>query len=156
MALDPTARESNFRDSMKKYLVDSLVTTEGLNLTFDKQMGVPYIHDKTVDRWVIANFGSLERKDMSRAIMEIVACTRRDNEGFRLAQLCDTILGYLTVSTGGDATKRITFYRSHATEAWTVIGGIVVQEIYETEQMEAEDKTKFKIITVVLRFASKV
>jgi len=136
--------------------VDSLVTVEGLNLSFDTSLATPYLSNKTIDRWVIVNFGDLHRDDLSTGTIDIVCCTRKDNEGFRLAQLSDTVMGYLTVSTGGDSTKRITFYRSYSDQDWTVIGGIVVQGIYESPQMLAEDGTKYKIISVVLRFASKI
>lgn len=156
MALDPTAREANFRDSIKKYFVDSLVTAEGLNLSFDRSLATPILRNKSTDKWVVINWGDMHRDDMSTATLEIFCCTREDNEGFKLAQLVDTVMGYLTVSTGGDSTLRITFYRSYPSQAWTNIGGIVVQEVYESAQLMAEDDTKYKILTVVCRFASVV
>jgi hypothetical protein len=156
MALDPTAREANLRDSIKKYMVDNLATIESLNLSFDSTLATPLLSDKSVDKWVIVNFGSMHRGDMSMTTLEIFCCTRKDNEGFKLAQLVDTVMGYLTVSTGDDSTCRIPFYRSYPSQPWENIGGIVVQDIFESEQLLAEDDTKYKILTVVLRFASKV
>lgn len=156
MALDPTAREANFRDSIKKYFVDNLKTTEGIALMFDTAIATPDLYRHTTGKWVIINFMDMHRDDMSMAFIDVICCTRKDNEGFKLAQLTDTVMGYLTGSTNGDSTCRITFYRSYANQAWESIGGIVVQDIQETSQMEAEDGTKYKILNCLLRFASKV
>lgn len=158
MALDPTAREANYKDSMKKYLVDSLVTIEGLKVTFDPRMYIPETFkasNPNVKKWVSVKFSNMYRDDMSDAMLELRACTRQDNEGFILSQLCDNIIGYLT-TTEGDGIKRITFYRSYPSQAWEVIGGIVVQDVMESRELEAEDDTLYKIITVTLRFASKI
>ena len=155
MALDATARESNFRDSVKKFFVDNISTTEGIALSFDISLATPFLGDKTLDRWVNVDFGPLERETMSRAYLEVRCATRRDNEGFKLAQLTDKVVGYLTETTGAEYAY-IPFYRSHATEAWVKIGGILVQDIIESQQFLAEDRTKYKLLNVVLRFASKI
>lgn len=158
MALEPTAREANYRDSIKKYMVDSLVTIEGLKITFDPRMHVPETFKSTnpnVKKWVSVKFGNLYRDDMSEGILEIRCCTRQDTEGFQLAQLCDKVIGYFT-TTSDDGIKRITFYRSYPSQAWDNIGGIVVQDVMESREMEAADDTLWKLVTVILRFASKI
>jgi len=141
---------------MKKYLVDSLKTAEGLNLSFDQSLATPLLRDRSVDKWVVVNFGTMHRDDMSIANMDIFCCARKDNEGFKLAQLTDTVMGYLTGSGNGDSTLRIVHYRSYPSQDWVVIGGIIVQEVFESAQLVAEDDTKYKILNVVLRFASVV
>ena len=156
MALDPTAREANYRDSMKKYLVDNIKVIEKINLSFDRTINAPVLTSKNLRRWVVVNFGPLYRDHLSDANLDIYCCTRQDNEGFRLAQLTDIVMGYLTDNTG-DGMKRITFYRSYPPPTpWTSIGGIVVQDIHESAQLLAEDETKYKLLTVLLRFASKI
>lgn len=156
MTLDPTARESNFRDSWKKFLVDNVYTLSGIQVTFDKTMAVPKLTgNKEVTRWINVRFGDLHRQHLSAGIVEIFCCTRQDNEGFRLAQLGDTVMGYLSNNTG-DGIMRIPFYRSYPTQAWVKIGGIVVQDILESEQLNAEEETKYKILTVISRFASVI
>ena len=156
MALDPTAREANYRDSMKKYIVDNIKVTEQINLSFDKTINAPVLTSKNLRRWVVVNFGTLHRDHLSSAILDVYCCTRQDNEGFRLAQLTDIVVGYLTDNTG-DGMKRITLYRSYPPPtAWDVIGGIVVQDIHESSKLLAEDETKYKLLTVLLRFASKI
>ena len=158
MALDPTAREANYKDSIKKYMVDNLVTIEGLLVTFDPRLYIPETFKTTnpnVKKWVSVKFGNLYRDDMSEAILEIRCCTRQDTEGFILSQLSDKVIGYFT-TTEGDGIKRIVFYRSYPSQAWENIGGIVVQNVMESREMEAADDTLFKLITVILRFASKI
>jgi len=157
MALADTAKESNIRDSIKKYWVDSLHTAEGVQLTFDKYLSTPNIQGHQVDRWVSINFGEMALSSLSTHILEIYCCTRKDGEGFKLAQLRDKVYKYLTDNTKTDGMARIPFYRSRATGAWTLLaGGMIVQDVMESRQLEAEDGTKFKILTVTVRFSSKV
>jgi len=156
MALDPTARESNIRDSLKRYFVDNLNTTEGIPVTFDVSLSVPTLQGTAVDRWYAIGFGALGMEALSSFAVNIFCCTRRDAEGFKLAQLRDTAYEYLIDEDQTDGMARITFYRSRAAGAWTNIGGIVVSEVIESGQMEGPDETKYKILTAIMRFGSKV
>ena len=159
MALDPTARQANIKDSLKKYFVDNLETIEGLKVTFDKALSEPDLQDKSVDRWVTIALGSLLVATLSDITVTIYVCTRKDNEGYKLAQLRDKVMGYLSVDSddeSGDSTKRIPFYRSYANQAWEVIGGFVVREVLESGELEAPEETKYQVLTVQLATASKV
>ncbi len=157
MALDPTAREANFKDSMKKYIVDTMWTIERVPISFDPALSNPKVPNNVeLTTWLNVRFGDFYRDDLSRAMLEIRCCTRQDNEGFKLAQLTDKVIGYFT-TTDGDGIKRITFYRSYeAPTPWVAIGGIVVQDIIESGVVKAEDETNFKVLYITLRFASKI
>ena len=161
MTLDPTLREANIRDSVVKYFVDNINTTSGVPLTFDKSLSVPKVTGKQasqVDRWVNIDFGTLITDILSSQVLQIYVCTRKDNEGFRLAQLRDTVFGYLFDSDDTYLNgMRIPFYKSDSRghSFWTLIGAFMVQDVDEGPRMEAGDETKFKILTVRLRFASK-
>jgi hypothetical protein len=157
MALDDTAKEANIRDSLKKYFVDSLHTGEGVELTFDKYISTPNVRSKSVDRWVSINFGGMDMDVLSSLMLNIFCCTRSDGEGFKLAQLRDKVFKYLTDNTKTDGMVRIAFYRSRADGAWTLLGGgFLVSNVIESQQFEADDGTKYKVLTVTLRFSSKV
>lgn len=158
MSLDPTAREANVRDSVKKYFVDNLARTENIPLTFDRGLSSPQIQGdaESVDKWVSVNFGYLDPDSLSSMLLTIYCCTRFDAEGFRLAQLRDKVMGYLTDSTQTDGMRRITFYRSYEVGAWDVIGGLLVQLDPESEQFEADDGTKYKMLNARLRWGSKI
>lgn len=157
MVLDPTARETNYMDSMKKYIVDNMWTVERVPVSFDPSMANPKVpNNMELTTWLNVRFSDLYRDDLSRASLEIRCSTRQDNEGFKLAQLTDKVIGYFT-TTSGDGIKRITFYRSYPSPtSWDVIGGIVVQDIIESGVFRAEDETKYKVLYIVLRFASKI
>ena len=159
MALDSTARESNVRDSIKKYFVDNLHTTEGIHVSFDRFVDAAELLNTSppnITRWVTVVFGAMERDVMGSIFLDVYCCTRQDAEGFRLAQLCDTVLGYLTDEDTTDTMKRIPLYRSRASGPWSKIGDLLVHEIIESQEMVAPDKSKYKLITVVLRWSAKV
>jgi hypothetical protein len=155
MSLDPTAREANIRDSVKKFFVENIQTGEGVPVLFDKTLSYPDLTGKTVTKWVAVRFGDMEIKTMSDITLEVFVCTRQDNEGFKLAQLKDKVLGYLS---GGvtDSFGRIPFYQSHATNAWVLLGAIVVIEVRESPEIPADDDTKYKLLTCRCKTASKI
>lgn len=156
MSLDSTARSANIRDSIKKYFVTNLSTTEGLFLSFDTSLSTPNIQGTAVDKWVMIRFGDLDRKFGSH-ILNVYCCTRKDSEGFKLCQLTDKVMGYLTDATQTDGMARIPLYRSSATESWTLLdGGFVVIVEGESSQYESEDDTKFVIINIRLRWGAKI
>ena len=155
-ALDPTARESNIRDSIKKYFVDNINRTEGLALLFDKFMTTPKVQGIEVDKWVAVMIGDISLNTLSDVTLEIYCCTKKDSEGFKLAQVRDNVMQYLVDTDQTDCAARITLYRSSATEAWVAVGTMIVQIDSESRQMDAEDNSKFKIITVRLIWAAKI
>ena len=142
---------------MRKYFVDNLKTGEGYSVFFRQAFTSVNIREsKTVEKWIVISFGPLVLDIMSEATIEIRPCTRNDPTFFKLSQMTDKIVGYLTPSSG-DGTTRITFYQSaEAAVDWTVIGGIVVQDVHISQDMQAEDGTNFKVITARVRFASKL
>lgn len=157
MVLDATAREANVRDSIKKYFVDNLETIEGLVVTFDKALSRPDLSDRSVDRWVAVDYGAMIFSSMSDVLLNVHCVARGDNEGFKLAQLKDKVMGYLTDTSTTDGFRRITFYQSAPLMAnWSQIGSILVTEIIDSPELEADDETKYKTLTCRLRFASKV
>ena len=156
MTLDPTARRANYKDSLKKFFVDELETGKGVELMFDKSLSTPDLINKTVNRWVNVDLGDIDRSYMSSINIDIYCCTRADAEGFRLAQLTDTVMELLTDTTTTDGMKRIPFYRSHPTDPWTALGAFVVSEIIESREMESVDATKYIIMSCLLRTASKI
>lgn len=153
MALDETAKEKNVRDSLKKYFLDSLYTAAGKAVTFDRYLDAPDIRNLT--EWVSVNFGGLELSELSSHMLTIYPCTRSDPEGDKLVQLRDTIMAYLTDNAQTDGMTRITLYRS---DTWTQLdGGFIIQQpVIESQQFEADDGTKYKILTPRLRFSTKV
>ena len=75
MVLDPTARESNFRDSWKKYLSDNL-ESNGIHISFDKSLTTPKIQGREVKRWVSISFLGMRRETLSEGILEMRCCKK--------------------------------------------------------------------------------
>ena len=158
MSLDATAKTSNIKDSVKKHFVDNIQIAEGITVTFDKALTTPNLQGKGVNRWVSIRFGEMEIDFLSDILLEVFCCTRQDSEGFKLAQVRDKVVEYLSVdpTTSNTNLKRIVFYRSYFDQPWVEIGSLLVQEIIESGEMVSVDETKYKILTVRLRTASKV
>jgi len=153
MALDSTNREANVWDSIKKFFVDNFTSYA---ITFDKALATPNIQGREVDRWISLVLGNCEFGILSDIQLQIYICSRQDNEWFKNAQVRDSVMELLVDEDQTDSMKRIPFYASHPTNPWTLLGALVVQEIMEGARLEAEDETKFKILNVRLRTASKV
>lgn len=153
MALDPTARESNFRDSIKKFFADNMYTIERIPISFDRTLSSPKLtgQPKRVSKWIVIDFGPFELgKPLAVASITVICCTRGDAEGFILAQTRDKVVGYLT------ATESITLYRSYENQAWTELGKMSVFVGQESPMMEGPDDTKFKRIPVELKWGCKI
>lgn len=159
MSIDSTARESNIRDSVKKYFVDGLVTGKGIQVTFDKYLSTPKIQGlpAEVDKWVSIMFGEMVIDSLSYIYIDIVCCSKQDSEGFKLAQVRDSVMDLL-VNSDGESTSMISIplYRSRRDGAWTLIGHMGITNIRETGSDEAPDGVKFKVITIALRWGAKV
>jgi hypothetical protein len=156
MAIDATARESNLKDSVKKYFVDNIERAEGIPVTFDKSLSTPKIQGTEVEKWVSIIFGEIDLDSISSFSVTLFCCTKKDSEGFKLAQVRDRVMGYLLDSTQTDGMARIPLYRSSATEAWALIGGMVIQlDGPESAVMEADDDSKIKTITIQIRWGTQ-
>lgn len=155
MALDPTARRANFKDSIKKWAVDDIETADR-PVTFDKWLSTPDIAGGSAQKWVSFNLGSVDRDMLSEILLDIICCTRADSEGFKLAQLTDNVMAELTDTTKTDGMKRIPFYRSYSDQPWELLGALVIQDVKESNEMEAQDGTKYVILSCRLRTASKI
>jgi hypothetical protein len=147
-AIDTTVRESNILDSIKKYFFDSLTTIEGIAVSFDKTLIPPKVQGIEVDKWYAIILGQIRLGTLSEVDVDIFCCTKKDPEGFKLAQLRDKVMGYIIDTTKTDCKARLILYKSSATEAWANIGTMVLQIESETPKIEADDQTKFKVITI--------
>ncbi len=155
MTLDPTARRANIKDSIKRWAVADIETATR-PVTFEKWLSIPDIVGGA-EKWVSFNLGPVDRGVLSDIVLEILCCTRKDSEGFKLAQLTDNVMEQLTDTTMSDGMKRIPFYKSALLLAdWVLIGGIMVQDVKESGEMESSDATKYIILTCRLRTASKI
>ncbi len=155
MALDETAKITNVRKSFKKFMVDNLNTIENIRVSFDMDITPPMVQGVASETWISVNYGSAMPDTVSSQMINLVCCTRKDTEGYSLDLLRDIVLGYLTDTTISDGLKRITLYNV-TTSPWTQVGTMLVYIDSESGQQRAEDGTKFWIISITLKWGSKV
>jgi len=156
MAIDDTARESNIKDSIKRFLVDNIYSTSGIAISFDKGLTVPKVQGTvdSVKKWVSVRWGVLQISTVAEYSLQLYLCSKQDKEGFKLAQLRDTVMGYLTDSTQNDGGRRVILYKSNVTP-WTELGSFIIYIDGESGGVELDDKTKCKIIDITLRWGCK-
>jgi hypothetical protein len=157
MALHSTSRLSNIKDSLKKYFVESLEQTEGLQVVFDKNVeNIPTVQGTPVDRWVVVIMGTPDiNSPLASANVKVICCSQKDSEGFKLAQTRDAVVGYLTDPDKSDGMRRIPLYKSYKDSPWELLGGMVVQEILETDSGEIANGIKVHIMNVRLRWGAR-
>jgi hypothetical protein len=158
MSLDGTAKEFFLRSSLKKYFIDSLKTTEGLVVVFDKSILYETVREYVDKEWIVINFGQLRRSLVSESLLEINCCTRQDPEGIQLSKLTDIISNYLTDINQTDTLKRIPLYDTTDSDPlnWIIIGSILVMNFLEGTQIYTPDKTKVKMFVVSISWVSKI
>ena len=154
MSLDPTTKEVDFKNSIKKYFIDNLETTESLKIFFEGLNETPLDSSgNKYDKWVIIVFGSRDLGTVSEQQVSLDIYTRNDKEGDELAALSDTVMGYLIDDTVPDGMIRIPFYNT--TGVWSLVGGIMPFLQASLGRMEGEDKTLFKSINLLCKWGGK-
>lgn len=150
MSLDPTAREANVKDSIKKFFVDNVERSQSVPVSFDKTLSSPKVQGIEVDKWITIVFGDMFPSDVSACDLTIFCCSKKDAEGFKLSQTRDKVIGALY-----DADFKIPFYQSKPVgQAWVKLGGMVAQIDSQSAEMEADDGTKFKTISVRVKWGT--
>ena len=156
MTIDPSVSESNLRNSVKKYFVDSLETAQGVKVIFDRTITSALTDASNIDAFLVINFGSLVRDKLASHLLEINCCTKEDVEGWKLAQLSDKVLGTLIDTEMSDTIRRIPLYNTEIAGHWEQIGSLYVSAVYEGKEQFIADKTRYKSITVDLQWAMKI
>lgn len=156
MALDATARESNFKDSLKKFLRDNLESAQSIPLLFDKSLSTPKVQGREVDQWVAVRMGDVRPDSLMEAQVHFYVCTKKDPEGFKLSQLRDKVLGAFFDPTYPNGRIPVPLYRSHPTEAWVIIGYLTPVIIWQSELMDADDESKYKILQFTFKWSAKI
>lgn len=152
MAIDPTHSEQCFRNSIKKFFIDNLYTIDGIFIDFDKTYSIPKKNGDEVDRWIIFHFDGIHyHNNVATGRIGAYMFSRRDDDGMDLSALRDTLYDYMLDDTMPDMKKRVTLYDL----AWAVIGGMPVTVGDESEQMTADDDTKYKYMNLYFRYGVK-
>jgi hypothetical protein len=148
--MDKTLSEVCVKDSITKFFVDSLVTTEKLTVLFDEDIDSPEAYP---DKYVSIRFGQLQTLTPAFQMMTINIVTAKDPEGFILSATRDQVMAYLTDETTG--MRRIPFYNT-SVSPWVQIGAFMVTDVVESIPMDGPNQTKIKNILTKLSFMTKI
>ena len=148
--LDSTAQKANFYFSLKKYIIDNLNRIEGIEVIFDRFLPPT----SSISKWLFVMAGKLDRDTLSTYEFEIYCVTRQDYEGDLLAELSDKVMSYFAGDlTKTDGLQRIPFYDA-ATKVQN--GSMIIMDYKESDLNEAPDQSKFLILTITAKMASKI
>ncbi len=146
--LPENAKESNLRKSLIKYFKDGLPDIK-------VRQGESRIYgEKTLTKWVSLAIGSQGLKTVTGLLLSIYVCTRKDSNGSELSKLRDEVVGLISTEGG---KRHIPFYSVSGDDVFTLIGGLVViGEIIISPELESLDGTRYKMITLTLKWVSNV
>ncbi len=155
MVLDPSAKDLNVKRSFKKHFVDGIETGYGITVSFDKSLSAPSLQGIEVNRWVSIRIGAMEKGSPGYANVDLDCCTRGDAGGVVLSAVVDAAMDTLSDTSQTDGLKRIVLYDTSAIP-WTNIGGMVVSDVVESEEMDGPDETKYKVISCLIQWGAKI
>lgn len=152
MAISSVTKEVDFKNSIKKYFLDSLETIEGIPLYFEALFEVPLdSHGVKLKQWVVISLGYRELGTVSEQQISIEVFTTSDSEGDDLSALVDIIMNYLIDESAINGLKMIPYYDS----SWTIVGGIIPFIQTTLGRMESEDGVQFKAINLLCKWGGK-
>lgn len=157
MALDPTLSEVHFKRSMKKFLLDNLAAApHNLNLLFKFVTETPTDgNGDQYDHWVVVSYEDRVLDTLSSAFLLFAIFTRKDEEGFQLARILDSITEVFKDENQTDGLKRIPLFDTTDDQNWVQVGGIVPLTRRQTGEMPGNDQTMIKTVSYELRWGAK-
>ena len=154
MALDATVRESNVWDSIRKFFVDNLAKGgSGTQVMFDSGLSTPKVsgNREVIEKWLNIESGEMYSASVSSYVFDVVCCSRKDNAGFKLTQLRDTLMQYLKPN-GQQGV--IPLYQTRD-GVWTDTGvGMTICVDGESKRLNATNEIKFKVVKITLRWGA--
>lgn len=152
MVLSAVTKEVDFKNSIKKYFLDNLETTQSLPLYFEQLFEVPLDSNGIkLKQWVIVSFGYRNLGPVSEQQVSLDLYTTSDNEADDLAALMDIVISYIIDEDSGNGLKTIPYYNS----SWEIVGGIIPFLQPTLERMESEDGVQFKAINLLCKWGGK-
>lgn len=149
--MDDLAKRVNIRGTLKKFFLDAFYITAKKSVYFDKGFLLP---DSSSTEWFSILFRDFSRTGLANLSLDIICATRFDPEGDRLSALADICFAAMTDETMPDAKRRITLYDVSQTP-WLQIGTLLVQDVRDSEEMTAEDKTKYLVLSCQLKWVTQ-
>ena len=153
--LSPETRVSDFENSVKKYFIDNLQTTENIPLFFDWMEDIPVDSNGVkLLSWIIISFGYVQLGTVAECPVNVHIFTRNDFESQNLNILMDKVNSYIINEDAVNGLHTIPYYNTISLP-WVVNGGIMpfIRNIYGVESLK--DNTKMRTILLTMRWGSK-
>ena len=153
--LSPETRVSDFENSVKKYFIDNLQTTENIPLFFDWMEDIPVDSNGVkLLSWIIISFGYVQLGTVAECSVNVHIFTRNDFESQNLNVLMDKVNSYIINEDAVNGLHTIPYYNTISLP-WVVNGGIIpfIRNIYGVESLK--DNTKMRTILLTMRWGSK-
>jgi hypothetical protein len=156
MALPEISKEKNFKISMRKYLyTNANLYSPPISLLFDTGMEVPINEDSPSPSWMTINFGTFIVGTLNEAMVDIYCCARNDTSSDVVSDLRDLLVEWFTDSSQFDSARRIPIYINLNTAEEEIVGWMVASIAYQSPLMLATDGTKYKLVTIQLKWSSQ-
>lgn len=151
MAIAPTLSEEFYKNSIKKYFVDSLYTAEGVFISFEKlTMDPTDAVPDSITEWIVFKFkGNAYKSPVSQRKIDAYLFSRGDAEGHALSTLRDKLVSSLVDLTMPDGIQRVPLYD----ETWAIISGMLLTVGTESEEEIATDDTLYKVVPINIIYA---
>lgn len=150
--MDETVKQATVYRSLRKFFIDNLYTDLGIEVSFDRNLSIPYMHNKDLTEWVSIQLDELYISQLTEQDLRIYCCTRQDPEGFNRVQLVDNVNSLLI---NDDGNKKI--IHLYADDFTTVVGSLLPFNIRTPQQnIPLADETVFTLIRITLKWAAKV
>ena len=153
--ISPVSREADFKNSIKKYFLDSLETLEFLDVFFEELGETPSDNDGVkLTKWVVITFGRSELGHVSEAQISLDLYTREDSEGDDLSLLMDVVMGYIVDEESTNGLATIPYYDTSSVP-WTIVGGMIPFLQPALGVQESMDSTKYRSVNLVCKWGGK-
>jgi hypothetical protein len=154
MTLPDISKEYNFKISVRKFLFSIVNSfTPSIPLLLDTGLKAP-TSESSAPKWIAVEFGSFIIGTVNEANINIYCCAQQDADADEVTLLRDIIVGNFTDSNSVDTIKRIPFYINLGTPFEEIIGYMVADIIYQSGYLVAADGTKYKLITINLKWGA--
>ena len=144
----PNCKESNYQDSVKKYLL-SAFEERGTSIVFDRTLKNPDILNENINDWVSVIYGSMIYGADTLPVLYIYCCTRGDAEQYRLVRLVDFVRSLFMDKNMPDGLKRIPVF-DFDTEEQAQVGFVLPRDIVSGDTFDLNDQTKARQLTIQL------
>ena len=155
MALRTVDSKKDVWNSIKKFFVDAIETTEGIKLVFDREFFDTTLPAGTkVTQWASVTLDEIRMDVVSQALVTVYLYTRGDRENNTLFTMRDTVMNHLIDQTGTDQFKRVTLYDTSISGAWVADSTMLLYPSSESEVYMGQDDTRFMYITLIMKWGA--